>query len=182
MTVDEIKASVTVPQVLNRYGLRPDRRGYIRCPFHGERTASLKVWEDRWHCFGCGAGGDIFDLVERFEGCDFSTAFKALGGNSSQDATSIRSIRDRHRQRDYAEEIQSQVRQMLSGAIATARKIELACRPTDPDKEYPETWCRAVSDLQRLNYLWESLYIDQSFPWREETVHELRELCRAYIE
>jgi DNA primase len=41
-----------------------------RCPFHDDSTASLSVGgvPDRFHCFGCGAGGDVVDYVARFTG------------------------------------------------------------------------------------------------------------------
>ena len=44
--------------------------GFVRCPLHEERTPSLHVSEDdsRWHCFGCGAGGDIFAFVASLDG------------------------------------------------------------------------------------------------------------------
>lgn len=50
------------------YGFHPNRGGYISCPFHREKTASLKVYTDQnghsgWHCFGCGRGGSVIDFV-----------------------------------------------------------------------------------------------------------------------
>ena len=51
-----------------------------RCPFHEERTPSLSVDVDRqlFHCFGCNAGGDLFDFVARCEGLDFPAALALL--------------------------------------------------------------------------------------------------------
>lgn len=52
-------------RVARFYGFEPNRHGYIRCPFHQERTASLKLYPDAkgWHCFGCGKGGSAIDFV-----------------------------------------------------------------------------------------------------------------------
>lgn len=80
MTVDEVKSEYTMRDILRRYGLEPDRAGFIRCPFHNEKTASMKIYPKKFKCFGCGAGGDVIDFVSMMENCDFKTAFKELGG------------------------------------------------------------------------------------------------------
>lgn len=51
--------------VLDHYGYTPNRGGYIPCPFHGEKTASLKIYKPGkgWACFGCHAGGSPIDFV-----------------------------------------------------------------------------------------------------------------------
>jgi CHC2 zinc finger/RepB DNA-primase N-terminal domain len=48
-------------------GVRPDRTGKIHCPFHGDRTPSLQLYDDgTWYCYGaCRAGGSIFDFAAR---------------------------------------------------------------------------------------------------------------------
>lgn len=50
------------------------------CPFHSENTPSFGVSPDKqlFHCFGCGAGGDLFDYVMRLEGFDFPGAVEHL--------------------------------------------------------------------------------------------------------
>lgn len=78
MTKDEIKQSVTMQEILSRYGIKQNRVGFICCPFHRERTASCKIYEDSFYCFGCGIGGDIFDFIMRYESVPFSTAFIEL--------------------------------------------------------------------------------------------------------
>ena len=81
MTREEIKEKYSMRDVLDRYGLEPNRAGFLRCPFHqGDREASLKVYPHDYHCFGCGANGDIFDFIMRMEDLSFREAFLALGG------------------------------------------------------------------------------------------------------
>ena len=81
MTVDEIKQRYSMTEIVEKYGLRPNRAGFISCPFHkGDRTASMKIYKDSYNCFGCGANGDIFTFVQRMDNCDFKTAFYSLGG------------------------------------------------------------------------------------------------------
>jgi hypothetical protein len=49
------------------------------CPFHGEKTPSLSVYEDHWHCFGCGAHGDAISWVMRVRRMSFPQALAYLG-------------------------------------------------------------------------------------------------------
>ena len=101
MTKEEIKQTYSMTDILNRYGLQPNRSGFICCPFHKEKTASMKIYPDSFHCFGCGLNGDIFTFVQRMEGISFVDAFKELGGtfpNQDKNLTYIdrmRGARDR---------------------------------------------------------------------------------------
>ena len=69
-----IKKTVTSRQVVEHYGFKPDRGGYICCPFHGEKTASLKVHKSGWYCYGCHEGGDAVEFIRLFERCRFNQA------------------------------------------------------------------------------------------------------------
>ena len=62
-----VKAAVTTRQLAELYGLRPDRRGMVCCPFHGDKHPSMKV-DARFHCFACGADGDVIDFAARLHG------------------------------------------------------------------------------------------------------------------
>ena len=52
------------------------------CPFHNDHTPSLVVYPEsnRWHCFGCGEGGDVVTFVMKFNGINFQEAIARLGG------------------------------------------------------------------------------------------------------
>lgn len=66
MTIYEtIKAAVPVRQAAEHYGLKVSRNGIACCPFHNDRHPSLKLNEDYFYCFGCGAKGDVIDFVAR---------------------------------------------------------------------------------------------------------------------
>ena len=69
MTIYEtIKAAISVKQAAEHYGLKVSRNGMACCPFHNDRHPSLKLNEDYFFCFGCGAKGDVIDLVARLFG------------------------------------------------------------------------------------------------------------------
>ena len=59
-----VKESVTTRQAAERYGLEVKHNGMICCPFHADKTPSMKV-DKRFHCFGCGEDGDVINFVEK---------------------------------------------------------------------------------------------------------------------
>ena len=66
MTIYEtIKAAISVKQAAEHYGLKVNRNGMACCPFHNDRHPSLKLNEDYFYCFGCGAKGDVIDFVAK---------------------------------------------------------------------------------------------------------------------
>ncbi len=66
MTIYEnVKAAVPVKRAAEHYGLQVNRNGLACCPFHEDRHPSLKLNEDYFFCFGCGATGDVIDFVTR---------------------------------------------------------------------------------------------------------------------
>ena len=64
---EAVKQSVTTRQAAERYGIRVERNGMCRCPFHQDSTPSMKL-DRRYYCFGCGASGDVIDFVSRLRG------------------------------------------------------------------------------------------------------------------
>ena len=81
MTREQIKDKYHMADILQRYNLKANRAGFIRCPFHtGDNSPSLKIYKDDFHCFSCGAHGDIFSFVQRMENVGFKEAFQILGG------------------------------------------------------------------------------------------------------
>jgi len=77
---DIVKARISCLEEGKRMGLDPDRAGFCRCPFHQEKTGSMKLYSGQrgWHCFGCGAGGDVINLVMRFYRINFRQALLRL--------------------------------------------------------------------------------------------------------
>lgn len=76
-----IRDGVSAQEIASRYGYTPNRSGYIPCPFHAEKTASLKLHKSGWYCYGCGKGGSVIDFVMLHEGYNFAQAVKAIDGN-----------------------------------------------------------------------------------------------------
>ena len=157
MTTDEIKQSVSMREVAERYGLRPNRAGFISCPFHnGDSTPSMKIYPKDYHCHACGANGDIFSFVMEMENCDFKTAYKALGGSYKQRTDHQRNLYHYHLQKRKEAEIKrlQRVEQEKKEVIQEIRlqKIFKMCFPVFSDE-----WCEAVNRLEYLFYKFDCL-------------------------
>lgn len=74
-----IRDNVTMERILQIYGYTT-KKGFMCCPFHGEKEPSLKIYRETggWHCFGCGKGGSVIDFVMEHENCNFQTAVRAI--------------------------------------------------------------------------------------------------------
>mgnify|MGYP000101547659 CR=1 FL=1 len=70
MEIKDIKSRLSILTVLKHYGLKPDRNGMLKCPFHEDDQPSLKVYPqtNTFHCFGCGKNGDAIELCSLKEG------------------------------------------------------------------------------------------------------------------
>ena len=82
MTVFEsVKSAVTPRMAAERYGLQVNRSGMTRCPFHSDRTPSMKLNEDYFYCFGCTSRGDVIDLTAKLFSLSVQEAAKKLASD-----------------------------------------------------------------------------------------------------
>lgn len=75
-----IKSKVTTREAAEFYGLKVGRNGMACCPFHPDRNPSLKV-DERFHCFGCGADGDVIDYAAKLFHLTNIEAARKLAGD-----------------------------------------------------------------------------------------------------
>ena len=74
---EEVKGAVSVRDAAPFCGLTVKRNGMAVCPFHTDKNPSMKV-DKRFHCFGCGADGDVINFVERLFGLSAIEAARKL--------------------------------------------------------------------------------------------------------
>ncbi len=104
--LDEIRARLSLAEVIGRR-VRLTKRGREHsglCPFHNEKSPSFTVSEDKgfFHCFGCGAHGDVIGFVMRSEGLSFPEAVERLAGEAGLQVP-VASPEERQRQRRQAD-------------------------------------------------------------------------------
>jgi hypothetical protein len=74
---ETVKQSVTARQAAKAYGLEVDVHGMALCPFHDDHHPSLKL-DQRFYCFGCGAGGDVIDFTTKLFGVSLKDTAQKL--------------------------------------------------------------------------------------------------------
>jgi DNA primase len=89
---EQIRTKLDIAEIIGEVvALKPAGRGQLKglCPFHGEKTPSFHVQQERgfYYCFGCQAKGDIFDFVMRTQGIEFGEALQLLGQRAGIEVT-----------------------------------------------------------------------------------------------
>src|SRR5690349_20285711 len=88
--IERIKGANELGAVLAERGIELKRKGRVlqaRCPFHEEKTASFTVTPGKglYHCFGCGAAGDVIGFVTKYDKVGFPTALERLAKRAGLD-------------------------------------------------------------------------------------------------
>jgi DNA primase len=85
--LEELRARTPLPALIGRRVKlsRSGRQWKGCCPFHGEKTPSFYVYDDGYHCFGCGAHGDAIGFVMQSQGASFMEAVELLAGEAGLD-------------------------------------------------------------------------------------------------
>lgn len=150
MTVEEIKSRYSMADIATKYGYKITRAGFISCPFHNEKTASMKIYKDSFHCFGCGSSGDIFAFVQKHDNCDFKTAFYSLGGEyGKRDFRADMSLYRLQKAKERAEREKVKLvteRQLRIFFINTLQKALKAVEPMS------DAWCYLINELETELY------------------------------
>jgi DNA primase catalytic core len=84
--IEAIKRDTDLVALIQSKGIELKKNGksyHGLCPFHGDKNPSFSITpsKNEWHCFGCGAGGDVIRFVELFDQVDFKEAVKRLSDN-----------------------------------------------------------------------------------------------------
>lgn len=177
--IQPIKEFVSVKDACERYGISVDLHGFAHCPFHsGDRTASMKVYKNRFHCYGCGKDGDVIKLVQSIHGITFPDAIKKINDDFALNLPIGRKTTLRERQ-NYAKAY----REFLSrrnAEIAKEREFEQkrtrlldewcfcdrAMRCASPDSFAYEQACKRIN---YVSYLLDELEMEEAISCHQNT-------------
>ena len=156
MTTEEIKQSLSMREVVERYGIRIDRKGFCCCPFHKEKTPSMKVYKDSSHCFGCGRSDDIFSFVMGMEHCDFKTAFKNLGGTYEEKSDYFHKM-FKYRMEKKKLTQDAKKKRIEAERVEIIKEINQQILFKNLFPPMSDDWCDAVNKLENLYYRLEAI-------------------------
>lgn len=151
MDKEAIKQQNSMRDVLKRYGMIPNRAGFVQCPFHtGDHTASMKIYKDSYYCFGCGATGDIFKFVQNMDNCDFKTAFTILGGTyQKHDFASRMAIYHHQKQMEMKRKEEQKKKAELQECLSDIDFYRAEIERLEP---LSDRWCESWNKLQLALY------------------------------
>ena len=151
-----VKHSVTTRQAVEYYQLRVNRAGFIACPFHNDRTPSMKV-DTRFHCFGCGADGDVIDFAARLHGLDAKPAAEKLAvdfhipyertGRKAKPVRSVKSEEQLYRQ------LEERCFRVLSDYLNLLRQWAANHAPQSGDETWHPLFVEALQRKDHIEYL-----------------------------
>ncbi len=157
MTSNELKQNTSMREVVENHGIKVNNRGFCCCPFHKEKTASMKIYKTSYNCFGCGANGDIFTFVMGMEHCDFKTAFQSLGGTYQQHENDYQRKKFAYQlaKRKETEHRQKEKKRQLKAQVLEDIEYQQLFKKLAP--VFSDIWCDAVNKLEYDFYLLEEL-------------------------
>lgn len=146
---DTVKAAVTPRMAAERYGLPIQQGGMVCCPFHADRTPSMKLNEDYFYCFGCGATGDVIDLAARLFGLSSYDAAKKLAADFGivEQKPSILAKLQRGKSQAEAERHCFRV---LGDYLQILQDWKTNCAPQSPEDGIDPRYAEACHMLERI--------------------------------
>ena len=160
-----VKQSVTVREAAEMYGIAVGRGGMACCPFHDDRHPSMKLNEDYFYCFGCGATGDVIDFTARLYDLSPKEAAEKLALDFGLAYDSQAPPRRRYvRQKTEAQKLKEKREhgwRVLTDYYHLLRKWETDYSPKTPDEDPHPRFMEAIQKKDYTGYLLD-LLIDSS--------------------
>lgn len=161
---EAVKQSVTTRQAAERYGIRVNRNGMCACPFHNDKTPSMKV-DCRFHCFGCQADGDVIDFVSCLNGTSTREAALMLAQDFSipyKDRAPTGRSRPRPKAPPETPEqpfkrMERYAFRVLSDYYHLLRRWEKDLAPQTPEEAWNPLFTEALQNKAKVEYLLDTL-------------------------
>ena len=150
---ESVKAAVPLRQAAETYGLTVSRNGMTCCPFHEDRHPSMKLNEDYFFCFGCGASGDVIDFTAKLFGVSLKDAVTKLAADFgvSEDARQV-SVRQNPFRLD-----ELRCRRVLTDYLHLLKEWKTCYAPKTPEDSLDDRFVESCQQYDRIAGLLEML-------------------------
>ena len=153
---EAVKQSVSTREAAEFYGIKVSRTGMACCPFHDDKNPSMKV-DQRFHCFGCGADGDVIDFTAKLFDLSPKEAAEKLAQDfgliyDSQAPPRRRYVRQKTEAQKFREDRQRCYR-VLSDYYYLLKKWEADHSPRTPEEKPHPRFVEAIHKKIYVEYL-----------------------------
>lgn len=162
---EAVKASVTTREAAENYGIAVDRAGKACCIFHNDRHPSMKV-DERFHCFACGADGDVIDFAAQLFGVGLKEAAAQLAADfnipydderSGREPVRSSPIKARRSLMQRLKNYQNENYRALCSYFHLLRQWEAEYAPKPEDEDWHPLFMEAIQNSARVEYLLDEL-------------------------
>lgn len=177
-----VKVAVTARQAAEMYGLKVGRNSLACCPFHHDKTPSMKV-DDRYYCFGCGVTGDAVDLTAQLLGLspkDAALRLAADFGIEVDEKAKPEAFHPYRPRADPQKELQKwfdQAWEILLEYRSLLRNWEKRYAPQSKDEEWHPLFCEALDKKDYIDYL-----LDELMLCSKDQYEEMRNCCGKEVD
>ena len=154
---EAVKQSVSTREAAEFYGIKVSRTGMACCPFHDDKNPSMKLNEEYFYCFGCGATGDVIDFTAKLFDLSPKEAAEKLAQDfgliyDSQAPPRRRYVRQKTEAQQFREDRQRCYR-ILSDYYYLLKKWETDHSPRTPEEEPHPRFVEAIQKKTYVEYL-----------------------------
>lgn len=156
---EAVKHSVSTRDAAEMYGIEVKRNGMACCPFHNDRTPSMKI-DQRYHCFGCGADGDsinftakLFDLSQKEAAEKLAADFGLSYDEKPITPKAYRKILQRRKAVQEAKEQEEALFHLLVSYFHDLNEWEVTYSPSSPDEPLHPRFAEAITQKDHIEYL-----------------------------
>ena len=154
---EAVKQSITVREAAQMYGIEVNRSGMACCPFHDDKNPSMKLNEEYFYCFGCGATGDVIDFTARLYNLSPKEAAEKLAQDfglayDSQAPPRRRYVRQKSEAQKFKEDRDHTFR-VLADYFHLLRKWETDYTPKTPEENPHPRFMEAIQRKDYVGYL-----------------------------
>lgn len=146
---ESVKAAVTPRMAAERYGLPVRQGNMVCCPFHDDRTPSMKLNEEYFYCFGCGAHGDVIALTAQLFDLSPAEAAKKLAADFGIAGQKPSILAKLQRGKSQAE-LEGRSFRVLGDYLRILQDWKTNCAPQSPEDDIDPRYVEACHMLERI--------------------------------
>lgn len=152
LTANEVKASVTMPDILAHYGIASGRKHRIPCPLHNGKDNNFAYTDTFYKCFVCGESGDVISFVQKYKGITFREAMLELNnllhagdGTADLDQIKIKAEYQKALKRQAVDELTNMIGQRWHYLDVLSAEA-----PENINENPSEEWLKALHEVDWL--------------------------------